>query len=74
MKGYVFAISFIGGSCKHCTTEECEAPCKNPTCGRIPLEAIGVNVIETCRQFNIEVEFPVERTGIIWRIGLLLVM
>lgn len=70
-RGYYLTISFIGGSCKLCGTSTCSAPCAQPTRGRIPLEATGVNVIETARKYDVDIKFPV--TTNLWRVGLLLV-
>jgi len=73
-RGCVFAISFIGGSCKMCETKTCSLPCKNPSVGRMPIEATGVNVVETCKRLDIDLRFPVVLDKIFWRVGLLLVM
>lgn len=73
-RGYVFAISFIGGSCKMCETKTCSLPCKNPSVGRVPLEATGVNVVETSKRLDIDITFPVVLNEVFWRVGLLLVM
>lgn len=73
-RGCVFAISFIGGSCKMCETKTCSLPCKNPAVGRIPIEATGVNVVETCKRLDIDISFPVVLNETFWRVGLLLVM
>lgn len=69
--GHYFVISFIGGSCKWCSTDTCKFPCSNPTKGRFPLEAIGIDVIETCKRLDIRLRFPVDDH--LWRIGLILV-
>jgi predicted metal-binding protein len=61
--------SFIGGSCKLCKTGCDTLRCANPAEARIPLEAIGVNVIKTAKNVGIDVLFPPK--GDIVRIGLL---
>lgn len=66
---YHFAQSFIGGSCKLC--RECAAKCRFPNLARIPLEAVGVDVVKTVAKLGIELKFPV--TDKFYRIGLLLV-
>jgi len=73
-RGCIFATSFIGGSCKLCSSETCSLPCKDSAQSRIPLEATGVNVVETCRRLNIDITFPVSLNKVFWRIGLLLVI
>ena len=72
-RGCIFAISFIGGSCKMCDTKTCSSPCKNPSVGRIPIEATGVNVVETCKHLDIDIRFPVVLNETFWRVGMLLV-
>jgi len=73
-RGYVFAISFIGGSCKMCETKTCFLPCKNPSVGRIPIEAAGVNVVETAKRLDIDITFPAALNEVFWRVGILLVI
>jgi len=65
-----FTTSFIGGSCKLCPGE-CAPICRNPQRSRIPLEGIGVDVVETLKQFGVILKFPV--VDCIYRVGLLLV-
>ena len=61
---YPLAVSFIGGSCKLC--DECpDIGCSKPDLARIPLEAIGVNVIKTS---GLPIVFPSKE---IYRVGLL---
>ncbi len=74
-RNYYWAITFIGGSCRGCNScPEDGKICKNPARGRIPLEATGVNVIETCQRVGIELSpFPHPMdNGILYRIGLFL--
>jgi predicted metal-binding protein len=53
------AVSFIGGSCKLCKNDCNLHSCANPTQARIPLEAIGVNIIvETMKSQNLNITFP----------------
>jgi len=73
-RGCVFAISFIGGSCKMCETKTCSLPCKNPSVGRIPIEGTGVNVVETCKRLDVDIRFPVVLNETFWRVGFLLVI
>jgi predicted metal-binding protein len=72
-RGCNFAISFIGGSCKMCEKETCSLPCKNPSVGRIPIEAAGVNVVETSKRLDIDIRFPIVLSETFWRVGLILV-
>lgn len=62
---YPLAISFIGGSCKLCDTGCDRDRCSQPELARIPLEAIGVNVIKTS---GLPIVFPPKE---IYRVGLL---
>lgn len=64
------AISFIGGSCKLCKGGCGKERCNNPYLSRSPLEATGVNVIKSARQYGIDIRFPPEKT--LMRLGLLL--
>lgn len=72
-RNYYWAISFIGGSCRGC--DHCPmdgSACVNPVKGRIPMEAIGVNVFDTCKQLGIGLSpFPFPTTdNPLFRIGL----
>lgn len=65
-----FALSLIGGSCKLCKTGCPPDKCNNPYSARIPMEAIGINVVTTAKNFGIELNFPAKTS--ITRCGLLL--
>ncbi len=65
-----FSISFIGGSCRLCP-DGCAPKCKHPDLARIPVEATGVDVIETLNKFGVNLEFPVKEK--LYRVGLLMV-
>ena len=64
------ATSFIGGSCKLCAQGCAKDACRQPRLARIPVEATGINVIETCRKKGMKISFPTN--GQMYRIGLLL--
>ena len=64
------ALSFIGGSCKLCKNGCDETHCNNPATSRIPVEAIGINVIKTAQAYGIEVKWPVVDTML--RLGMLM--
>lgn len=64
------AISFIGGSCKLCKNGCGAERCNNPYLSRTPLEAIGVNVVESARLYGIRIVFPPK--DYLSRLGLLL--
>ena len=66
---YPMAISFIGGSCKLCENGCDEHSCRNPHLARIPIEATGINVINTMKKY-IDISFPPKEY--IYRVGLLL--
>lgn len=69
-KSNSLATSFIGGSCKLCSQGCSKESCRQPALSRIPMEASGINVVETCRKHGIRVSFPA--TESFYRIGLLL--
>ncbi len=64
------ALSFIGGSCKLCKNGCAPGHCANPYQARIPVEALGINVVKSAQQYGIEIRFP--PTEYMMRIGLLL--
>jgi len=53
------SLSFIGGSCKLCKNGCSELKCMNKGLSRIPLEALGINVINTLQNININIKFPI---------------
>lgn len=55
---YPLALSFIGGSCKLCKNGCAIDKCRNKNLSRIPIEALGVNVIKTLKNINVDVVFP----------------
>lgn len=67
--GYHFANSFIGGSCKLCAS--CPDKCRMPQMSRIPLEAVGVDVVKTASKVGLNLKFPVEKS--FYRVGMLMV-
>ncbi len=62
--------SFIGGSCKLCKTGCGKEKCNNPYQARIPLEALGVNVVQSAARYGIDITFPA-RTHLM-RLGMIL--
>lgn len=56
--GHYFSIGFGAGSCKLC--KKCTFPCPIPWQSLIPLEATGLNIVETLRRHNIVIEIPVK--------------
>ena len=69
--GHLYTTSFIGGSCKLC--DVCGTTCKKPSLSRIPLEATGVDVVETMKNFLIDLKFPVKKYNNFKRVGLFLI-
>ena len=70
-EGYSMATSFIGGSCKLC--KECDkSGCRFPKKSRIPMEAVGMDVIQTVEKYNIDIKFPAEKYEKLKRVGLFL--
>lgn len=66
---YPMATSFIGGCCKLCGWECNKKLCKFPMRCRIPLEALGMNVIKTMEKIGVNLIFPPK--DYFYRIGLL---
>lgn len=64
------ALSFIGGSCKLCKNGCTPGHCANPYQARIPVEALGINVIKSAEQYGIMIKFPPKEY--MMRVGLLL--
>lgn len=64
------ALSFIGGSCKLCKNGCAPERCSNPYMARIPVEALGINVVKSAAKVGIQINFPPKEHMI--RIGLLL--
>jgi predicted metal-binding protein len=54
---YPMAVSFTGGSCKLCSNGCMTDKCCNKAEARIPIEAMGVNVIATLRKIGIDLVF-----------------
>lgn len=67
---YPMCLTFIGGSCKLCKNGCAKDKCRNPKLKRIPIEAIGVNVIKTLEKYNESIDFTIK--NIINRYGLIL--
>lgn len=64
------ALSFIGGSCKLCKNGCALDKCVNPYMARIPVEALGINVVKSAANCGIDIGFPPKEC--MMRIGLLL--
>ena len=64
------ALSFIGGSCKLCKGGCGKERCNNPYMSRSPMEAAGINIVKSMKQYGIAVDFPTDQ--MLKRIGLLL--
>jgi len=66
---YPLAVSFIGGSCKLCTNGCDPLACQQPSLARIPLEATGINVVETAKNVKVDIVFPPK--DFLYRVGLI---
>ncbi len=64
------ALSFIGGSCKLCKNGCAPGHCANPYQARVPVEALGINVVKSAQAYGIKIIFPPKK--FMMRIGLLL--
>ena len=64
------ALSFIGGSCKLCKNGCPSDKCNNPYQSRMPMEAVGINVIKTAELVGLKITFPVVDS--LYRCGLIL--
>lgn len=71
-KGFYLAAGLIGGEC--CLCEECVLPCSKEGCrhpfqSRPSMEAMGIDVYETCRRNGLSIDFSskekVRWTGLI---------
>jgi predicted metal-binding protein len=73
-RNYYWALSFTGGSCRMCQKCSDTNKCQMPSKGRIPLEAIGVDVMATCKKYDIPIStFPLKnQDGVLYRVGLFL--
>lgn len=67
-KGHYFINVFGAGSCKLC--KECSFPCRYPQKALIPLEAVGVDVVQLMKRYKINIKFPVINE--VYRIGMVL--
>ena len=67
---YPLAITFIGGSCKLCKNGCSTDKCMNKGNSRIPVEALGINVVKTMKNINIDVVFPTDSS--LMRCGMIL--
>lgn len=63
-------LTFIGGSCKLCKNGCAEDKCRNPGVKRIPIEATGINVIESLKNIGINISF--QNNDTMYRFGLIL--
>ncbi|WNY28735.1 hypothetical protein MmiEs2_09380 [Methanimicrococcus stummii] len=71
-KGYRFAAGFTGGSCHYCDgCVKTGGECKTPYKARPSMEAVGVDVVGTLQNVDMNLEFPVSDKVKWW--GLLLV-
>ena len=68
-ENYPLVLSLIGGSCKLCKVGCDPVRCRNPYLARVPVEATGINLIESLKKIGIDIKFPV--TTDISRYGLL---
>jgi predicted metal-binding protein len=67
-EGWAYAKAFIGGSCKVCSSDNCDPErCRVPSKGRIPLEATGVNIFSLMTSLGLEYEEP--PIHYFWRLG-----
>lgn len=55
-RGHYFSIGFGAGSCKLC--KKCSFPCPKPEKSLVPLEATGLNIVETLKRQSIVIGMP----------------
>ncbi|MDI3534946.1 MAG: hypothetical protein PWQ82_1311 [Thermosediminibacterales bacterium] len=60
--GFPFAAGLIGGSCKLCA--ECSKTCSNREKARPSMEAMGIDVLATCRKAGMPVCF--KKDQVVW--------
>lgn len=60
--------------CKNCDTTKFTT-CQSPTLGRVPIEATGIDVMETCKRKGVSISnFPLDKlNGVLTRVGLFLI-
>lgn len=67
-----FYMGASAGSCKRCdkcNLERCNYPAKS----LIPIEGMGVDVVDLVKKVgNIDIKFPVDNQGFLYRVGILL--
>ncbi len=71
--GYRFAAGLIGGHCrlcKECNVKRGNSICSKPFKARPSMEALGIDVFETCKKAGAPIRFPAENK--IVRVGLIL--
>jgi predicted metal-binding protein len=56
-EGHYFIFGLGAGSCKLC--KKCVFPCAYPEKALIPMEATGIDVVETMRRKGVIIKFPV---------------
>jgi predicted metal-binding protein len=72
--GFYFAAGLAGGNCclcRECVTPQSGRPCKHPFQARPSMEAMGIDVIKTCRKARMPVSLS-SKNAVRWT-GLLLV-
>ena len=72
--GFYFAAGLAGGNCclcRECVTPQSRRPCKHPFQARPSMEAMGIDVIKTCRKARMPVSLS-SKNAVRWT-GLLLV-
>lgn len=72
--GFYFAAGLAGGNCclcRECVTPQSRRPCKHPFQARPSMEAMGIDVIKTCRKASMPVTLS-SKNAVRWT-GLLLV-
>ena len=57
-KGCYFMLGLGAGSCKLC--KQCEFPCPIPSKSLVPIEATGIDVVETMKRQGVTLTFPVK--------------
>lgn len=64
------SLSFIGGSCRLCKNGCGKEKCNNPYMSRSPIEATGINVVKSIKEYGVDIVFPPKEY--LMRIGLIL--
>ncbi len=62
-KGFPLAYVLRAGGCNICSKCDTNNPCKHQELLRYPICSVGINIIKTLRNLNLNIEFPSMKPG-----------